>query len=51
MNSNICENHFPEPIIYMSDKPLCKKCIPEYLETMKKKTKSISKDAEKPEDK
>ena len=52
MNSNICEIHFPEPIIYMSEgKPLCKKCIPMYLEQMKKKSKSISKDAEKPEDK
>ena len=31
MNSNLCEKHFPEPIIYMSDKPMCKKCVPEYL--------------------
>jgi len=41
LNSNICETHFPEPIIYMSDKPLCKKCVPEYLETMKKKSKKV----------
>ena len=39
MNSNICEKHFPEPIIYVSDRPLCKKCVPEYLERMKKKSK------------
>jgi hypothetical protein len=52
MNSNICEKHFPEPIIYyMGDKPLCKKCIPDYLEAMKKKAKTISKEGEKPEDK
>jgi uncharacterized protein YpuA (DUF1002 family) len=51
MNSNICEKHFPEPIIYMSDKALCKKCIPIYLEDMKKKSKSDTKDGEKPEDK
>lgn len=35
LNSNICETHFPEPIIYMSEKPLCKKCIPEHMEAMK----------------
>jgi hypothetical protein len=52
MNSNICEIHFPEPIIYMAgDKALCKKCIPIYLEDMKKKSKSVAKDGEKPEDK
>jgi len=38
MTQNICEKHFPEPIIYMSDnKPLCRKCIPEYLEELNKK--------------
>ena len=52
MNSNICEIHFPEPIIYMAgDKALCKKCIPIYLEDMKKKSKSVAKDGEKLEDK
>ena len=52
MNSNICEIHFPEPIIFdMGDKALCKKCIPIYLEDMKKKSKSVAKDSEKPEDK
>jgi len=25
----------------MSDKPLCKKCVPEYLDTMKKKAKKL----------
>jgi hypothetical protein len=47
LNSNICETHFPEPIIYMSDKPLCKKCVPEYLETMKSKSKVDSPDENK----
>ena len=52
MNSNICETHFPEPIIYMSEgKPLCKKCIPTYLESMKKKSKSIAKDGKDSDDK
>jgi hypothetical protein len=41
MNQNVCEKHFPEPIIYMSgDVPLCKKCIPEYMEEMRKKVKA-----------
>ena len=49
MNSNICEKHFPEPIIYMSEKPLCKKCIPEYLETFGQKARKDkeTKDAKK----
>lgn len=52
MNSNICETHFPEPIIYMmSERPLCKKCIPDYLDSMKKKSKSISKDGKDSDDK
>ena len=52
MNSNICEIHFPEPIIYMmSDRPLCKKCIPIYLDEMKKKSKSIAKEGKDSEDK
>ena len=37
MNSNICIKHFPEPVIYFTDKPMCKKCIPEYMEKNKKK--------------
>ena len=36
MNSNLCEKHFPEPIIYMTDQPLCKKCIPEFMAQMAK---------------
>lgn len=41
MTQNICEKHFPEPIIYMSEgKPLCRKCIPEYLEKVKKSKKT-----------
>jgi hypothetical protein len=28
---NLCEEHFPEPIIMFLEKPLCKKCIPEYI--------------------
>ena len=52
MNSNICEIHFPEPIIYMmNDKPLCKFCIPVYLDTMKKKSKSNTKDSKDSDDK
>ena len=35
MTSNICIKHFPEPIIYISDEPMCKTCIPEYLEKLK----------------
>lgn len=51
LNSNICETHFPEPIIYMSDKPLCKKCVPEYLDAMKQKAKKLGdKSEEKKED-
>ena len=52
MNSNICEKHFPEPIIYMSDRPLCKKCIPEYLETFGQKAKKDkeAKEADKGKD-
>jgi len=37
MTTNLCIKHFPEPIIYISEEPMCKKCIPEYLEKMKKK--------------
>lgn len=50
LNSNICESHFPEPIIYMSDKPLCKKCVPEYLEAMKQKAKKLKGDEKEKED-
>ena len=46
LNSNICESHFPEPIIYMSDKPLCKKCVPEYLESMKQKARKLKGEGE-----
>ena len=38
MNSNLCIKHFPEPVIYFTDEPMCKKCIPEYLEKNKKKS-------------
>jgi len=38
-----CEKHFPEPIIFMGDKSLCKKCIPEYMESMKNKSLGSSK--------
>lgn len=44
MTSNICIKHFPEPIIYISDEPMCKKCVPEYLEKMNKKQKENKKD-------
>ena len=36
MTANLCIKHFPEPVIYISEEPMCKKCIPEYLEKMKK---------------
>jgi len=49
MNTNICEKHFPEPIIYMSEKPLCKKCIPEYLQNVSNK-KNSKKDSKGKED-
>jgi len=47
LNTNICEKHFPEPIIYMSEgKPLCKKCIQEQLQKMTfKNSKKDSKDS------
>ena len=37
IQSSICIQHFPEPIIYISEEPMCKKCISEYLEKMRKK--------------
>lgn len=43
MMSNLCVKHFPEPIIYISDEPMCKDCIPEFLERSNKK-KEKSKD-------
>jgi tRNA nucleotidyltransferase/poly(A) polymerase len=36
MTGNLCIKHFPEPVIYISEEPMCKKCIPEYLEKIKK---------------
>jgi len=26
---NLCQEHFPEPIMMFKEKPLCKKCIQE----------------------
>jgi len=46
MGSNLCVKHFPEPIIYISEEPMCKKCVPEYLEKIKK-SKSESGDESK----
>lgn len=40
MNQNVCEKHFPEPIIYMGEQPLCKKCILEITEEMQKKSRA-----------
>jgi hypothetical protein len=31
ITNNLCETHFPEPILFHFDKPVCRKCIPEYL--------------------
>lgn len=39
MTTNLCIKHFPEPVIYISDEPMCKKCIPEYLEKTRKNKK------------
>lgn len=50
INSNICIKHFPEPIIYISDEPMCKKCVPEYLEKMKQKKNENRKDQSSGED-
>lgn len=50
MTSNICIKHFPEPIIYISEEPMCKKCVPEYLEKMTKKKKESRKDQASGED-
>jgi len=49
MTTNLCIKHFPEPIIYISEEPMCKKCIPEYLEKMKKNKKETKKDEDKAE--
>jgi hypothetical protein len=49
MTNNLCIKHFPEPIIYISDEPMCKKCIPVYLENMKKKKGAGEKEEEKQE--
>mmetsp|Transcript_5548 Transcript_5548/g.9486 ORF Transcript_5548/g.9486 Transcript_5548/m.9486 type:complete len:507 (+) Transcript_5548:963-2483(+) len=43
MTANLCLKHFPEPIIYVSqNNPMCKKCIPEYLNEMKLKSQGGS---------
>lgn len=40
MSANLCEKHFPEPILYMTDnQPLCRKCVPEYMEKKNKNKK------------
>lgn len=31
ITNNLCETHFPEPIMYHFERPLCRKCIPEYI--------------------
>lgn len=36
LHRNLCLEHFPEPIIMTSEKPLCKKCIPEYISSKSK---------------
>lgn len=44
MQQSLCEKHFPEPIIYMGEEPLCKKCIPEQMDRLKTKMSSGSED-------
>lgn len=46
MNNNLCEKHFPEPIIYVSDEPMCRKCVPEYMEKKNKAKKNTTRDSE-----
>jgi hypothetical protein len=46
MTANLCIKHFPEPIIYISEEPMCKKCIPEYLEKMKKSKQKSTEEEE-----
>ena len=31
LQQSLCEKHFPEPIIYMGEEPLCKICILEQM--------------------
>lgn len=46
MNNNLCEKHFPEPVIYMSDQPMCRKCVPEYMDKKNKAKKNTNRDSE-----
>ena len=41
-HKNLCLEHFPEPIIMTYDKPLCKKCIPEYISSKSKPSQDVS---------
>ena len=45
MTANLCLKHFPEPIIYVNtNEPMCRKCIPEYLEDLRKNRKANDQD-------
>lgn len=32
ISNSLCETHFPEPIIFHTDRPICRQCLPELLE-------------------
>ena len=44
ISQNLCEKHFPEPIIYFLEREsLCKKCLPVYMSNKNKhKKKKLS---------
>ena len=39
---NLCQEHFPEPIMMIQDKPLCKKCIQEQFAFQKQRMNKMS---------
>lgn len=43
INANICLKHFPEQIMFVNQgNPVCRKCIGEHLDEIKKKNKNQS---------
>lgn len=39
---NLCQEHFPEPIMMFKEKPLCKKCIQEQIKEQQAQFKKQS---------
>ena len=39
---NLCQEHFPEPIMMIQDKPLCKKCIQEQFAFQKQRMNKMT---------